>query len=77
MAAVAVRNLPEETHRALKARAARHGRSTEEEIRQILEEAVRPKAGLGSELASIGQSVGGIELVIRRDRTSVVPAKFK
>ena len=43
MAAVTVRNLPEETHRALKLRAARNGRSTEAEIRVILEEAVRPE----------------------------------
>jgi plasmid stability protein len=43
MPAVTVRNLPEETHRALKLRAAKHGRSTEAEIREILEEAIRPK----------------------------------
>lgn len=28
-----VRNLPDETHRALRVRAARHGRSTEAEVR--------------------------------------------
>ena len=43
MAAVTIRNLSEETHRALKRRAALHGSSTEAEIRTILEEAVRPK----------------------------------
>ena len=43
MSVVTVRNLPEETHRALKLRAAQHGRSTEAEIREILEEAVRPR----------------------------------
>ena len=46
MSAVTVRNLPEETHRALKHRAAQHGRSTEAEIRYILENAVRPKMGI-------------------------------
>ena len=35
MPAVTVRNLPEETHRALKVRAAHNGRSTEAEIRRI------------------------------------------
>ena len=40
MSVVTVRNLPEETHRALKLRAAQHGRSTEAEIREILEGAV-------------------------------------
>ena len=33
MPAVTIRNLSEETHRALKLRAAHHGRSTEAEIR--------------------------------------------
>ena len=57
MSVVTVRNLPEETHRALKLRAAQHGRSTEAEIREILEEAVRPKTRLkiGAELAAFGQ----------------------
>lgn len=36
MPAVTIRNLPEATHRALKARAAKHGRSTEAEIRDII-----------------------------------------
>ena len=44
MAAVTIRNLPDETHRAIKARAARNGRSTEAEIREILGEAVKPQA---------------------------------
>jgi plasmid stability protein len=42
MAAVTVRNLSDETHRALKKRTAEHGRSTEAEIRAILEDAVKP-----------------------------------
>ena len=60
MAAVTIRNLPEETHRALKMRAAQHGRSTESEIREIIEAAVRPAARvkLGSLLAEIGQRAG-------------------
>lgn len=77
MPSVTVRNLPEATHRALKHRAAQHGRSTEAEIRHILEGAVRPQRGLGSALASIGRSLGGVELAIERDRTPVAPAKFR
>ncbi|WP_215856316.1 FitA-like ribbon-helix-helix domain-containing protein [Acidithiobacillus ferridurans] len=42
MATVTVRNLPAEVHRALRVRAATHGRNTEAEIRDILEWAVRP-----------------------------------
>lgn len=77
MPSVTVRNLPEATHRALKQRAAQHGRSTEAEIRHILEGAVRPQRGVGSALATIGRSLGGVSLAIERDGTAVVPAKFK
>jgi plasmid stability protein len=79
MAAVTVRNLPEKTHRALKLRAALNGRSTEAEIRRILEDAVSPnsEAGLGSQLAALGRRFGGIDLKIVRDKTPVEPAKFE
>ena len=53
MAALTVRNLPEETARALKVRAAQAGRSTEAEVREILNAAVRPSVGLGTALAAI------------------------
>jgi len=36
MATVTVRHLPDAVHRALRVRAAQHGRSTEAEIRVIL-----------------------------------------
>ncbi|MGC8808266.1 MAG: FitA-like ribbon-helix-helix domain-containing protein [Thiomonas sp.] len=77
MSAVTVRNLPEKTHRALKLRAARHGRSTEAEIRLILEQAVHPNIGIGSAIAAIGHSIGGVELDLQRDNTPVKPAEFE
>ena len=43
MPAVTVRNIPEEIHRALKLRAAHNGRSTEAEIRVILDEYSKPR----------------------------------
>ncbi|WP_234190481.1 plasmid stabilization protein [Shinella sp. NM-101] len=46
MPAVTIRNLSEATHRALKVRAAHHGRSTEAEMREILGSAIRPQARL-------------------------------
>lgn len=60
MPAVTIRNLPEETHRALKVRAAQHGQSTEAETRDILEQAVRPsqRLKLGTLLAEIGREGG-------------------
>ena len=62
MSSVTVRNLPEETHRALRVRAAMHGLSTEAEIRVILENAVRPdsRVKLGSLLADIAREAGGL-----------------
>ena len=79
MSVVTVRNLPEETHRALKLRAAQHGRSTEAEIREILEEAVRPRTRIkiGSELAAFGQSFGGLDFNDIRDQTPTDPAVFE
>ena len=58
MAAIVIRNLSPETHRALQARAAQHGRSTEAEARAILDEAVRPaeRIKFGSALAALGPS---------------------
>jgi plasmid stability protein len=75
MASLTVRNLPDETHRALRVRAAQHGRSTEAEIRAIIEDAVRParRVKLGSLLAEIGREAGGVELDIQRDQTSAEP----
>lgn len=79
MAVVTVRNLPEETHRALKVRAAQRGRSTEAEIRKILEDAVRPdeRVKIGSALATFASQFGGIELDVTRDQTPTDPARFK
>jgi len=80
MASLTIRNLPEETHRALRVRAARHGRSTEAEVRAILEDTVRPaeRLKIGTELHRIGQEVGGMDdLEIRRDRSEITGASLK
>jgi len=80
MPSLTVRNLPEETHRALRVRAARHGRSTEAEVRAILEETVRPaeRMKIGTELHRIAQKIGGMDDVeFRRRRTTVRGADFE
>ncbi|MGC2202341.1 MAG: plasmid stabilization protein [Stellaceae bacterium] len=79
MAAIVIRNLSPETHRALQARAARHGRSTEAEVRAILDEAVRPPARvkLGSALAALGRQFGGLDLDIARDKTPAEPMSLE
>jgi antitoxin FitA len=75
MPAIVVRNISPETHRALRARAKRHGRSTEAEIRAILDGVVRPstRMRLGSALATIVKPFGGLDLEIRRDQTLAEP----
>jgi plasmid stability protein len=79
MRAVTIRNLPEETYRALKVRAAQHGRSTEAEIREILKSVVHPpeRIRLGSELAAIARECGGVDLDIERDKTPAETVSFE
>lgn len=78
MAAITVRNLSEETHRGLKARAAAHGRSTEAEVRSILNDAVSDSAGegLGTRISQIASDVGGFDLDLRRNATTSEPIDF-
>lgn len=84
MAAVTIRNLSDETHRALKVRAAHHGRSTEAEIRDILEAAVRPadRVRLGSAVARLSREAGLTNadfdaLEQARDRKPAEPMSFE
>jgi len=78
MAAITVRNLSDETHRALKVRAAQNGRSTEAEIRTILEEAVKPKDRIkvGSALAAFRQRFA-LDLKLKRSKESARAADFE
>lgn len=84
MAMITVRKLPDEVHRALRVRAARHGRSTEAEVRQILSDAVRPRERLrmGDALAALGRRAGLTDADLRvvegaRDRTPARPPGFE
>ena len=79
MSALTIRNLPEDVHLALKHRAKQHGKSTEAEVRAILEEAVRPKrqGGLGTALHEWAMQYGGFELDITRDPAPAQGAEFE
>jgi plasmid stability protein len=83
MAMLTVRNLPDEVHRALRVRAAGHGRSTEAEVRAILEEAVKPQGRLklGSLLADIGRQVRltdeEVAAINQRDKSMPRPVSFE
>lgn len=77
---ITVRNLSEAIHRALRVRAARHGRSTEAEVRVILQETVLPaeRLKIGSEIHRIAREIGGMdELEIRRERSEIQGADFE
>jgi plasmid stability protein len=69
----------QETYRALRVRAAMHGRSTEAEIRVILEVAVLPESRIkfGTYLAEISREVGGFNIEIERDQTPNEPISFE
>ena len=60
MPTLTVRRLPDEVHRALKARAAAEGISAEEKVRRILAEHVllETRGGLGAELGALVDELG-------------------
>ena len=84
MAMLTVRNLPDDVHRALRVRAAQHGRSTEAEVREILAGAVKPekRARMGEALAALGRKIGlaneDVEVLRKaRDKTPAEPLRFE
>ncbi|MEA3411972.1 MAG: Arc family DNA-binding protein [Pseudomonadota bacterium] len=82
MAMMTVRNLPDEVHRALRVRAAMHGRSAEAEVRAILTETVKAEGRikLGSLLADIGRRAGLQDqdlTVFERDKTPAKPVSLE
>lgn len=83
MAILTVRNVPDDVHRALRVQAARHGRSTEAEVREILAAAVKPekRVRVGEALAAIGRKIGLTDEDVDvfehvRDKTPAKPLSF-
>ena len=70
MASITIRNLDDDVKTRLRKRAARHGRSMEEEASFILAHAVEreaaPTHGLGTALHELFKPLGGVELEIPR-----------
>ena len=84
MAQLTIRSLPEEVDRALRAQAAKHGRSMEAEVRLILFNALIPPARepLGDEMARIWREAGVTEdehdfLEAMRNRNPHEPMSFE
>ena len=82
MATVIIRRLDESLKARLRIRAAHHGRSMEEEAREILRDSLqaegRPEqSGLATRIRRHIIPLGGVELVLPRREAVRRPPKFK
>lgn len=81
MATLTIRNLDEDTKARLRVRAARHGRSMEEEARTLLAAAVRTPAPRALDLAASirrrFEPLGGAELDLSARDPGREPPKFR
>ena len=74
MAAIVIRNISPETHQALQARAARHGRSTDDPRQRSPTEGANK---VGTALAALVRPSGGLDLDTSRDATPAEPADLE
>lgn len=76
MPTITIRNLSDETHRALKLRAAQHNHSTDAEIRAILEAVVRPEGRIqiGTALADLSRNLGLTDSDVEALEANIRPA---
>jgi plasmid stability protein len=81
MAQLVVRHLDDDVKARLQVRAKRHGRSTEEEVRQILTNAVREEGGasppLGSRIAARFAGIGLDEEIQEQRGQPARPAELE
>ena len=80
MAQVIIRNLEESIKSKLKRRAARHGHSMEEELRDILRDALKEDAGrrggFGTESAKLFRGIGLTKPIQELRGYTIKPPKF-
>ncbi|MGA2370567.1 MAG: FitA-like ribbon-helix-helix domain-containing protein [Candidatus Korobacteraceae bacterium] len=80
MAQLVVRNLENSVKERLQRRAAKHGRSMEEEVRDILRNAAKdesvPSKGLGTEIAALFKGIGLTEDIPELRGFTIEPVKF-
>jgi plasmid stability protein len=87
MASITIRNLDEDLKRRLRIRAAEHGRSMEDEVREILRGSLAPADKSGPEKAETGlelfkefrnliEPLGGVELEPYPDEPMQIPQGF-
>jgi plasmid stability protein len=79
MSTLTIRNLDSSIKEKLRTSAARHGRSMEAEVRDILREALmtaKPDRGLGSRIRARFAAEGGVELDLPARADAGRPARF-
>lgn len=79
MASITIRNLDDDIKRRLRVRAAEHGRSMEEEAREILRDVVgdtRPPLNLAHSLRARVAKTGGVDLEIPARDAMRAPPSF-
>ena len=83
MATLTIRNLDEHVRQELRLRAARHGRSMEEEVRTILRDSIQNDAesqaetpGLGTRIQQHFAPLGGVELELPQRTSLAESANF-
>ena len=79
MASITIRNLDDDIKRRLRVRAAEHGRSMEEEAREILRDVVgdtRPPLNLAQSLRARVAITGGVDLDIPARDAMRAPPSF-
>jgi plasmid stability protein len=80
MAQIIVRNLDDAVKRRLKRRAEKHGHSMEEEVRDILRNALKdddkPQKGLGTQIAERFKGIGLKEPIQELRGFTLKPPKF-
>ena len=81
MASITIRNLEPEVKLGLRVRAARHGHSMEEEVRDILRDAVaresEPVQDLATAIGALFRPLGGVKLVVPRRAPMREPPKLR
>ena len=81
MGQLVVRNIENGVKRRLQRRAKRHGRSMEEEVRDILRNAVRgeetPSGGLGTDISTLFVKFGLNSDISELRGHAIVPAEFE
>lgn len=79
MASITIRSLDDEVKRRLRIRAAEHGRSMEEEVREILRQAVgreKPNHDLAAAIRARVAPLGGIDLDLPQREAMREPPAF-